>query len=86
VSGAHRWADRYDRELSDVFAVQDDVRRSIVALLAAYANRAETERTLLKPPAACEAYDYYVRGADAYGLEGKKSSTAALYASRRLLE
>jgi adenylate cyclase len=86
LSGAHRWADRYDRELSDVFAVQDEVTRSIVALLVAHVNRAETERALLKPPATWEAYDYYMRGADAYGLEAKKDSTAALYESRRLLE
>src|SRR5262249_47347710 len=51
-----------------------------------YVNRAETERALLKPPATWEAYDYYMRGADAYGLDAKKNSTAALYESRRLLE
>src|SRR5262249_50635466 len=50
VTGAHRWAERYDRELHDVFAVQDEVVRAIVATLAAHVNRAETERALLKPP------------------------------------
>src|SRR5258707_790429 len=57
VTGAHRWAKRYDRELVDVFAVQDEVARAIVAILAAHVNRAEIERTLLKPPAAWEAYE-----------------------------
>src|SRR5262249_4469459 len=52
VTGAHRWAERYDRELHDTFAVQDEAARRIVAILAAHVNRAETERALLKPPAA----------------------------------
>src|SRR5262249_49879798 len=64
VTGAHRWAERYDRELIDVFAVQDEVVRAIAAILAAHVRRAEIERALLKPPAAWEAYDYYLRGAD----------------------
>src|SRR5262249_37171724 len=62
VRGAHRWPERYDRELHDVFAVQDEVARAIVAILAAHVNRAEIERALLKPPAAWEAYDYCLRG------------------------
>jgi adenylate cyclase len=66
ATGAHRWADRYDRELDDVFAVQDEVARAIVAILVAHVNRAEIDRALLKPPAAWEAYDYFLRGAEAY--------------------
>jgi adenylate cyclase len=66
MTGAHRWAERYDRHLSNVFAVQDEVARSIVTVLASYLNKAETERTLLKPPATWEAYDYYLCGAAAY--------------------
>jgi adenylate cyclase len=64
TTGAHRWAERYDRKLEDVFAVQDEVARNIVAILAAHVNKTETERTLLKPPATWQAYDYYMRGAD----------------------
>jgi adenylate cyclase len=36
VTGAHRWGERYDRELHDAFAVQDEVARAIVAILAAH--------------------------------------------------
>ena len=46
VTGAHRWAERYDRKLDDVFAVQDEVARTIVTLLAAHVHKAEAERTL----------------------------------------
>jgi adenylate cyclase len=86
LTGAHRWAERFDRELHDVFAVQDEVARAIVAILAAYVNQAETERTLLKPPAAWEAYECYLRGAEAHSVHLSRLTTASLYEARRLLE
>jgi adenylate cyclase len=86
VTGAHRWAERYDRELVDVFAVQDEVARAIVAILAAHVKRAEIERTLLKPPAAWEAYEYYLRGVEAFFLHQSRRTKASLYEARRLLE
>jgi adenylate cyclase len=87
VTGAHRWAERYDREPLDVFAVQDEVARTIVAILAAHVTGAETERVLLKPPAAWEAYEYYLRGAEAFFLHYYNRRTkASLYDARRLLE
>ena len=66
LTATHRWAERYDRMLQDVFAVQDEVARSIVTTLAAHVSRAEAEHTLLKPPAAWQAYDYYMRASDIY--------------------
>jgi len=66
MTGAHRWAERYDRPVSNVFAVQDEVTRAIVTVLAVYVNKAELERTRLKPAATWEAYDYYLRGTEAY--------------------
>src|SRR5262249_14687093 len=64
TTGAHRWAERYDRKLEDVFAVRDEVAQTIAGLLAAHVNKAEAERALLKPPSAWQAYDYYIRAAD----------------------
>jgi adenylate cyclase len=86
MTGAHRWAERYDRELHDVFAVQDEVARAIVTILAAHVNRAEIERALLKPPAAWQAYEYYLRGAEALLLHINRRTKASLYDARRLLE
>jgi adenylate cyclase len=65
-TGAHRWAERYDRELKDVFTIQDEVARTIAAVLVAHVNKAEAERTLLKPPATWQAYDHYIRAAAAW--------------------
>jgi len=86
VSGAHRWAERYDREVSDVFAVQDEVTRAIVTVIAGYLNMAEAERTLLKPPATWEAYDYYLRGVQTYWAGFTESAVTSTYEVRRLLE
>src|SRR5215510_9185661 len=50
ATGTHRWAERYDRTLEHVFAVQDDVVRTIVAILAAHVRQAEIEWSRTKPP------------------------------------
>src|SRR5262249_3748802 len=63
-----------------------EVARAIVVILAAHVNRAEIERALLKPPAAWEAYDYYLRGAEAFLLHINRRTKASLYEARRLLE
>jgi adenylate cyclase len=86
TTGAHRWSERYDREIKDVFAVQDEVARTIAALLSAHVSRAETERTLNKPPATWQAYDYYMRAADILASYMSSLSAEELYEGRRLLE
>jgi adenylate cyclase len=86
ITGIHRWAERYDRELSDVFAVQDEVARTIVTVLAAHVTKAETDRTLLKPPATWEAYDYYLRGSETFWHGLTERTIAYVHEARRLLE
>jgi adenylate cyclase len=86
VTGAHRWAERYDRELKDIFAVQDELSRAIVAVLVAQVNKAEAERTLLKPPATWQAYDFFMRASDLYSRMWSPLNVANLYEARRLLD
>jgi adenylate cyclase len=86
VTGAHRWAERYDRELKDVFAAQDEVSRAVVATLVAQVNKAEAERTLLKPPATWQAYDFFMRASDIYTAARSSFNVADLYEARKLLE
>ena len=86
TTGANRWAERYDRELEDVFAVQDEVARTIVAILVAHVNKGETERISLKPPAVWQAYDYYLKGTQLYALFFSTFAARDLYECRRLLE
>src|SRR5205823_3361176 len=86
VTGAHRWAERYDRKLKDVFAVQDEVSRAIVAILIAHVNKAEIERTINKRPETWQAYDYFLQAADTRASFGASWKAAELYEARRLLE
>ena len=86
VTGAQRWAERYDRQLGDVFAVQDEVACTIVAILAAHVNKAEIERTLNKAPETWQAYDYYLRAADKRASFLSSLKATELYEGRRLLE
>jgi adenylate cyclase len=86
TSGIHRWAERYDRKIEDVFAVQDEVVHTIVALLAAHVRKAEVERARTKPPSSWQAYDYYLQGADAHLSFMSSFSVEDLRETRRLLQ
>ena len=50
ASGAHLWAERYDRELEDIFAVQDEVVRTVVATVAGRVEVAGAQVAKRKPP------------------------------------
>ena len=56
-SGAHIWADTFDRKLEDVFAVQDEITHHIAGALGVQLERALLERARRKPTADMEAYD-----------------------------
>ncbi|MGE3246102.1 MAG: winged helix-turn-helix domain-containing protein, partial [Beijerinckiaceae bacterium] len=56
-SGVQRWSERFDRALGDIFDVQDEITRSIVAIVVAHLNSAEIERTAAKPAGSWTAYD-----------------------------
>jgi TolB-like protein/Tfp pilus assembly protein PilF len=86
ATGAHRWAEHYDRRLDDVFAVQDEVVRTIVSILAAHVRKAETERTRSKPPNSLLAYDYYLRGAEVVASFSSSMRADDIYEARRLLQ
>lgn len=62
ASGNHLWAERYDRDLDDIFAVQDEVVRTIVATLSERLQHVIAERADRKPPAELKAYEYFLRG------------------------
>jgi adenylate cyclase len=59
--GNHLWAERYDRESADVFAVQDDVIGRIVAALRVTLTSGERQHIARIPTQNLEAYDYYLR-------------------------
>ena len=56
------WAERYDRELEDVFAIQDEIARSIAQALRITLTPQEEKTIARKPTDNLQAYDYYLRG------------------------
>ena len=64
----HLWAERYDRDIQDIFAVQDEIARTIAATLEGRVAASGIERAKRKPTGEMAAYDYFLRGRerDAY--------------------
>jgi adenylate cyclase len=60
-TGTHIWADRYDRALDDIFAVQDELMISVVGVIEPTLRKAEIERARRKRPDSLDAYDLYLR-------------------------
>ena len=61
TSGAHLWAERYDRDLNDIFAVQDDLTQRIVGALKVTLTPLEKARLADGAPANAEAHDHFMR-------------------------
>ena len=62
VEDKHIWAERYDREIEDIFAVQDEVTLSIVQAIEPHLTSAEQQRALRKPSENLDAWENYQRG------------------------
>jgi TolB-like protein/Tfp pilus assembly protein PilF len=61
ATGSHLWAERYDRDLADVFAVQDEITEAIVAAIEPQLYAAENFRARRKPPDSMDAWDLVMR-------------------------
>src|SRR4030095_14295723 len=62
TSGYHLWAERYDRALKDIFALQDEIMQKIVRALEIKLTKEEQDRFRLAPTENLEAYDDFLRG------------------------
>ena len=65
-TGGHVWAERYDRELEDIFALQDEITQKIVFALKVTLSPQEQARFLQAPTTSLEAYDSFLRGLEAF--------------------
>ena len=61
ASGTHVWAERYDRPLGDIFALQDEITLSVVGAMEPSLRQAEIARAKRKRPENLDAYDLYLR-------------------------
>lgn len=82
----HLWAEHYDRELKDVFAVQTEIACAIASSLKARLRRAESERVEAVPTSNLEAYDLYLRARDYLRRKRREDNRIAGELARRAID
>ncbi len=73
ADGYHLWSERYDREMEDVFAIQDDISQAIVKALRVILSEGEKKQIEKVRAVNVEAYDYYLRGRQYFHQHRRKS-------------
>jgi TolB-like protein/Flp pilus assembly protein TadD len=86
MTGGHIWAERYDRELADIFVVQDDVTREIVTALAPRLTETEKLKSRREPTSNLEAYDCLLRGREQWLQFTRESNAFARSLFERAVE
>jgi TolB-like protein/Tfp pilus assembly protein PilF len=76
-TGSHLWAERYDRDIADVFAVQDEITEAIVAAVEPHLYAAESFRAQHKPPGSLDAWDLVMRALSHYWRVTRQDNTVA---------
>jgi adenylate cyclase len=61
-TGKHVWAERYDRDLADIFSLQDEITEAVTIAIAPAIEDAEQHRAMRKPPGSLDAWAAYQRG------------------------
>ncbi|PKA39175.1 adenylate/guanylate cyclase domain-containing protein [Rhizobium sullae] len=86
ASGGHLWAERFDRDLTDIFAVQDDVTQQIVDAMAINLTEGDRQRMAPEHTGNVEAYDYFLRGRELWHRLTKETNIAARDLLQRAIE
>ena len=86
TTGAHLWADRFEGELNDIFALQDRMTESVIGAIAPRLQQSEIERASRKPTANLTAYDYYLRGVSILLQQKKETLAEALPLFKKAIE
>ncbi|MCR0984416.1 tetratricopeptide repeat protein [Roseomonas populi] len=75
--GKHIWAERYDRELHDIFAVQDEITRNVVAAIEPHLYAEEGFRAASRPPESIDAWGLAVRAMGLINRIGRRQNEEA---------
>jgi adenylate cyclase len=86
ITGAHLWADRFERDLTDIFALQDEVTIAIVSAIQPKMLQTEIELATRRRPANFTAYDFYLRAMPQFYLTTREGLAEALRLFHRALE
>ena len=85
-TGHHVWAERYDREMKDIFELQDEMTQTIAGALEPELSAAERERAVSKPPENLDAWETYQRALWYLWSFEKEKVSVALELFRRAIE
>ena len=77
ATAAHRWAERYDRTLTDIFALQDEITERIVTTLVSNIERSIIEQARRKPPGSLGAYELLLQGREQRNASSYEGMAAA---------
>jgi adenylate cyclase len=77
-TGNHLWAERYDRALDDVFAIQDEITASVIGCIQPEVYAAEHARLKRKTPQSLDAWESFIRGMFLYSQHSDASTREAL--------
>ena len=77
-TGTHLWAERYDRPLDDIFALQDEITLSVVGAIEPSLREAEIERVRRKRPDSLDTYDIVLRALPHVYLANSEEAAKAL--------
>ena len=86
VTGAHIWADRFERDLTDIFALQDEVTVAIVSAIQPKLLQTEIRLAARRRPENLTAYDLYLRAMSQFYLTTREGLAEAIRLARRALE
>ena len=86
MSGGHMWAERYDRDLTDIFALQDEITEKIVAALQVKLTEGEQEQVARRYTENLVAYDYFLRGRADQARATKETNAQAREMFERAIE
>jgi adenylate cyclase len=86
VTGAHIWADRFERDLTDVFALQDEVTAAVVSAIQPKLLQTEIAMAMRRRPENLTAYDYYLRALPQFNLETREGLRETIRLAHRALE
>ena len=85
LTGNHVWAERYDRDLADIFAVQDEITERVVAAIEPELYAAEQVRSQSKPPDSLDAWECVIRALSRIGQGTHNENTEAEALCRRAI-
>jgi adenylate cyclase len=86
VTGAHIWADRFERDLTDVFALQDEITVAVVSAIGPKLRQAEIAMATRRRPENLTAYDCFLRALAQFCLETREGVAETIRLTHRALD